>query len=95
MKEIPKPQGNELRMKRIEKSEFATDWLPEDALYQAYLRMQEERPVHKAVLIAWYAKPENGQEGIDFCYSLYNEESNDGTALATEAFRRIALRMQS
>jgi len=80
---VPKPEGYELRTKRADTTADASKWLPEDALYEAYLEMQKD-PVSHALIIAWFTQNEAGE--IRRRMRLYNATCNDGKALGVEMF---------
>lgn len=86
LKLVDMPEGFELNARRAEKKESATEWFPADALYSASKEL-DGKPAAKALLVAWYAMDDDGTQR--FRYRLYCENANDGTALATDVFRRL------
>lgn len=82
LKAVPKPAGFELNQARSDKSASARDWLPEDALYSAWEQIQKDRPVHGALVVAWYSLSEAGLPILKF--TLHNEECRLGLALAAD-----------
>lgn len=69
LKAVPQPDGYDLRKARADKSESAADWLPEDALYDASVQI-EQHGVTGACLIAWYEpSPTSGMPQVRYCLS--------------------------
>ncbi len=80
MRIVPKPEGFELRDRRSEKTNDATAWLPEDALYDAQQAMDGKMKPTTAMIVAWFYRDDEGIERLTF--RLYNRSTNDGVALA-------------
>jgi hypothetical protein len=91
LKPVPKPEGQEFMDRRASVAANASLWLPENALYDAWLDMQTSPPV-KSLIVAWYAQNETGQ--ICSRLRLYNETTNDATALSAEVFHWIMRRTE-
>lgn len=62
LKLVPKPEGFELRDKRSDKTGRGSDWLPQDALYDASQQMDKENCI--AVVIMWMEQKEDGSRRI-------------------------------
>ena len=77
---VPKPEGFELRDRRSDKTNDATAWLPEDALYDAQQAMDGKMKPTTAMIVAWFYRDDEGIERLTF--RLYNRSTNDGVALA-------------
>lgn len=56
---IPKPEGNELRTRRADKSSSARDVIPMDALFDAYERIKDN-PKVRCLVVCWYETAEDG-----------------------------------
>jgi hypothetical protein len=58
---ISKPEGYELRDRRSDRSCSAADWLPADALYSAWQKLQTTEPgaAPACLFVAW--KDESGE----------------------------------
>jgi len=80
LRAVPKPEGFDLRDRRSEKTNDATAWLPEDALYDAQQAMRGKMKPTSAMVVAWFYHDEEGTERLTF--RLYNKTTNDGVALA-------------
>jgi hypothetical protein len=76
---ILKPEGHDLRAARAARTQDNKDWLPEDALYDAWLGMEKEPPV-LACVIAWYARDKDGK--LDFKFRMHQEQDLQSVALA-------------
>ncbi len=57
-KEIPKPAGFDLRNKRSNKSNKASDWTPADALYAAHLAVKENGA--QELIVLWWEPQSDG-----------------------------------
>lgn len=89
LKAVPKPIAHDINLARTERTNDASKWLPEDALYAAWEELQAARaagaPV-KALIIAWYEETSSEQGACDLRRRIYCETTNDATALATDLF---------
>lgn len=84
LKMVPKPEGYDMREKRATKAESGKQWLPDDALYQAFERINkgDAKPVG-AIAIVWYEKLDNGSLCVK--YSISNEYDRQAIALLADA----------
>jgi hypothetical protein len=81
LKPLSKPEGFELRVKRAEKDDDATKWLPEDALHDASRAMQESAPAG-AMIVVWYTPAEDGKYAIR--YRIWQDGPRRAVGLAAD-----------
>lgn len=86
LRAVPKPEGHELTVRRAEKTEDATKWFPEDALYTVYEELQK-KPAVRAFICTWYE--ENPDGTLRLRVTQWNEHGNHSRALAAEVFAWI------
>jgi hypothetical protein len=86
LKAVPKPEGFDLRLKRAESQDSCRMWLPEDAIYDAYMQMKDENVVSAAV-IAWYVKNPNGT--LSLRYRISHEHDRQGVAIAADLLHEM------
>jgi hypothetical protein len=85
LKLVDPPESFELNERRAKKTEKASEWFPQDALYSASKELDGKEPA-KALMVAWYEMDGDTQR---FRYRLYCENPNDGTALGADIFRAL------
>jgi hypothetical protein len=81
LKQLPKPEGFELREKRAEKSDDGSKWLPEDALYDASTAMQESPPAG-AMIVVWYSLAEGDKYALK--YRIWQDGPRRAVGLAAD-----------
>jgi hypothetical protein len=81
LKITPMPEGHELRLKRALKADKGSEWLPEDAFYDAQVGLKEQPPVG-ALIIAWMTPVPDGKGACKLCYRVWNENMYASMALA-------------
>jgi len=89
LKSVPKPQGFDLRQARADKSDCASHWLPEDALYDASLAMRADDPVIAAAVI-WYVRDKSGK--LSLRYRVHEQHSLQAVALVVDMLQQMARR---
>ncbi len=85
---LPKPDGHDLRVKRATKAQDASQWLPEDALFEVSTLMGKRAPTG-AFIAAWYEECDCGCGNIRLRVRQWHERHTDTIALATEVFREL------
>jgi hypothetical protein len=86
LKSVPKPLNQDLADRRMDRSNFSCNWLPDNALYSAFEELNE-KPAVKALLVAWYV-PGETPGSLRLRTRLYSEGVNDSTALVADLFQR-------
>lgn len=70
-----------MRKARAERDFDGSSWLPEDALYDAWVQMKDEPP-DCAMVVCWYHRLPNGNLALK--YRVHQQHSRQGRALIAD-----------